>query len=627
MKNINLWDSSLKEQYIFFYNIKDYITYLLENSKTMKFSLKNKYSVGTPSEDSLEYMAQQNELDITYTDQEHPISISKSSNYSSHVNPDFFQNNKNEFISEAKNLLYKNINNEYSSIQIQDFIFSDELLDMIINTDNLKYKTINYYLIEGIDLTEEQIKKIKDNHLEFNIIGKENKKISSKYLIENYTMQHLKQLEKIKIDIPLKNGDLNNLIFLNDDSTIILEDKCTEEFGEKEYLNQVINIINILKTHNKKYNIEIKINNREILRQSKLIETLPSHFNLFIVNDYNIYKLEEYLNEEEQLENLIKPIRESSLSPLERYLAVYNVVKKYKKYKENMENPNEARYIKNILKNEYIVCVGFSRLLNDLLNRVNIPSKEISVQVDTSYDKGYTQEEIPVVKEGHARCLVKINDEKYNINGIYVCDPTWDNNLDVDLYLNSLLTFDRKKEATRLEFLSKEDLLLDFHNYEEFNTKLNYFINRVLRKNGSSNEQNKETIKTIYLVLYSEIMEILFDLDINLYKQFYQKYRVLLQNKNDSLEKLEPIFNNMINEYAEYIIPLVNNNVELSTILEAAKEVKKNIDKLNEQQLNEWYEKTKEINFQESLYSFPYKYDSSLNKEAYLESDNKPRKL
>ena len=59
----------------------------------------------------------------------------------------------------------------------------------------------------------------------------------------------------------------------------------------------------------------------------------------------------------------------------------------------------------------------------------------------------------------------------HNIHGFYIADSTWDNDLDNDLYSNSIMTFDRKKEAYRMELLNDIDLLFDFHDLNEFKQK------------------------------------------------------------------------------------------------------------------------------------------------------------
>ena len=64
------------------------------------------------------------------------------------------------------------------------------------------------------------------------------------------------------------------------------------------------------------------------------------------------------MEEEKKLEELVKDIKTSNLSQFEKFIAVYNIVKNYKEFKENENNRDQARALRYILDNEYMVCVG-----------------------------------------------------------------------------------------------------------------------------------------------------------------------------------------------------------------------------------------------------------------------------
>ena len=128
------------------------------------------------------------------------------------------------------------------------------------------------------------------------------------------------------------------------------------------------------------------------------------------------FSVADLMKLENLLDLMVKDIKESDLSPYEKYIAVYNIVRSFKQYQyyENSETkdhevPDQSRNIYLILMNEWIVCVGYSQLLNELLKKVDISS--IHWIVD---------------HRKHLRSYVHIQDEKYNIDGFYMCDPTWD---------------------------------------------------------------------------------------------------------------------------------------------------------------------------------------------------------
>ena len=88
---------------------------------------------------------------------------------------------------------------------------------------------------------------------------------------------------------------------------------------------------------------------------------------------------------------------------------------------------DKSRALRYILDNEYMVCVGYAKLLVELLDKVGIDATLLSVEVDTSYDDGFTLDEKIVEASGHKRAIISIDDNKYNLHGLYISDPTWDN--------------------------------------------------------------------------------------------------------------------------------------------------------------------------------------------------------
>jgi len=407
-----------------------------------------------------------------------------------------------------------------------------------------------------------------------------------------------------------------------------------------------------------KYNIEIEVENREIIKKSGLLNY--ENINLSIYTDGNDYTLTEYLKEEIQLESLIKPIKESNLSPYEKYIAVYNIVKQFKPYQENKKIPEQSRYLRYILNNEYMVCYGYANLLKTLLDKVGISSIQIGtmfedLSADTSKEKTSSTELI-----GHERNIIKIDDEKYNIHGIYVVDATWDNDEEKDYYNNASMTFDRKKESKALEILTNEDLLLDFHTIEEFTEKINFYLKRNISK--SSESEHLKKIVRAYHQLYLEIMHYLMLLDYEKYSYYLNKYnnqviekisvifpppkkseqiqssldeidRLLsilgkydnITQNNDKIDKnqfreIENLFADFLTEYATYIIPLSNQKISDETLLEAATNVKKEINKYNKEQLDAWKKEVLKEKEETEEKAFPYIYDPNETRLNYLSS-------
>ena len=96
-----------------------------------------------------------------------------------------------------------------------------------------------------------------------------------------------------------------------------------------------------------------------------------------------------------------------NLSPYEKFFLAYKYVYGTNRYQEEGEDdPNEiSRSLLSILNGDKIVCAGKANLLKAILDKLEIPAVY----------RGCS---------GHAICTLALNDPKYNIFGIYDCDPT-----------------------------------------------------------------------------------------------------------------------------------------------------------------------------------------------------------
>lgn len=621
MSELKLWESKLNEFCLYLNSIDEFINYLKQNNTT-SFNIVDTYTQEKEQRTILDQMAQNQNINLTYTDHEHnAVIIDLDINKPIIINPFFYQENKEKIIEYLKEITLQKIKSKPLFISIPNMLLTDEFIDILVNSEELKETNIYIDNITDKKLTQEQIQKIRKHHLE---VFMDNKTISTNKLIDYYTLSMLKDLTTLHVKKSITEREIENFIYLEQNCQIKIEPNNQND--ELEYINFLKKIFNMLKKHDRKYNITIKINNRELLKQSGILNI--NNINLTIHNDLYDYKKDEYLKEEEQLDKLIAPIKNADLSPYEKYLAVYNLVKQFKPYKENKDDKDQSRFLRYILNNDYMVCVGYSILLKTLLDKVGIPCIEASVKIDTSYDKGFTQEEIPTNLTGHARNIIKIDDPKYNVHGIYIADATWDNDMKLDLYNNASITFDRKKEAKRLEGLSANDLLLDFHSFEEFNEKLNYYLiqqQRIIKKNSVQYNQT-DTIEATYQKAYTDILTILSQLDYPKYQELYNKYNKQITEYTTNFRQLEQIYSDFFTEYAKYILPLSNKEIPKETLLQAAINTKKALNRYKRWQLIKMKKSiSSTYETQESIF-FPYQYDPTHPTPNYLEAKNIAKK-
>lgn len=445
--------------------------------------------------------------------------------------------------------------------------------------------------------------------------------------IGNVSLKEIKKRGSITLNMPIDNNTLDQITkYLCTPIIVILKPDNSFDLDEKEYFNNVENIIKTLGNQKRDYVIRIIVKNRELFRKRRILTNLPNNIILSINASENIYTLKEYQSEEDKIENMVSKIRSADLSPFEKFLAVYDIVKNYKPYNGIIGANDESFHLNRILddKNEFIVCAGYARLLEELLIRVNIPCKRISVNIDSSYIGGFTKEEKNVKYNLHSRNLVKIDDDKYNIHGIYISDSTWDNNRKYNLYLHSLLTFDRKKEADRLESLEDEDLLLDFHSIQEFIDKIKFYIKKNTSRKNITPQMEEHLRTQTYKNLYLKIMEILTSLDkeksIELFNKYNDKLNIYTININS--QDLEQELGKFLIDYAKYIMPLVNNKINNMNFITALINIQKTLYLRTDEDIKKYIDKLTLENKLLSEVAFPYIYDASM-KEGYVEARHK----
>ena len=638
VREYKLWETNIgQDKYKFFSNVDELFQYIQENQALFSYKIKNNYNIGNYEEDMLESIASRDNVNLIYVDYDHPIALSNDIIFSTYISKEFFQIHRKKFEEYELEKLKKAINEKSPFIYFTNITFNDELLDFIVNS-NIGNSVITCREVDdNFVITEEQRKILKDHHIEFHASYrfKDFEQVSTNIIIGNYTFEELKTLHRVLINLPIEKSIIDNFVYINDNATIIFDGYERDKYdlnpnrNEIKYFNDIVKIMNQLSNHNKTYNIEIEVTNRQILEKSNLLKSIPSNVNITVVYERQKYDIETYIKEEEKLEKLVSDIKNSNLSPFEKCLACYNIAKKFKPYKENDDEKEKSRYLKYILQddNEYIVCLGFSNLLKAILDRIGIPNQVIGVDVDISYDGGFSLEDKSLDMAGHARNLIKIDDDKYGIHGYYLADSTWDNSMVNDLYTNALLTFEQKKGSKRLERLDNNDLILDFSSKEDFIKKINYYLKREMNDQLHYKKSKQEAILYGYKEIYNKIINMLYYTNPLKYNRFYGIYEKYFKDRNIKLNDLEPIAYKFLDEYAEYVLPLSNNKVDFDKLLSAVVVVKKEVEKQSEEEIKEWLEVVKIRNQRQQERSFPYDYKINDNIQGMsIDIDEKNKK-
>ena len=188
-------------------------------------------------------------------------------------------------------------------------------------------------------------------------------------------------------------------------------------------------------------------------------------------------------------------IKDYPLSPLEKLTFAYDIMKTFE-YKNELSDPKEARQPSKIITGDKIVCAGYTALLSEILYGLDENIKSGSFSVECYEDDDTT------LKGYHSRSVVKVDDDKYNIHGYYILDPTWDSvkqdgkeKIDKDydalsLYWHYLVPITQYKE------IFPHDSIPSFFNGNH--SSLNYDLSdsNVNLELEKINEEEEETKKT-----------------------------------------------------------------------------------------------------------------------------------
>ena len=113
------------------------------------------------------------------------------------------------------------------------------------------------------------------------------------------------------------------------------------------------------------------------------------------------------------IDGITEHVKSLELSPLEEIIYVYDQIRQ-REYSEELdgESYEKSRGLSDIILGNNIVCAGYSNLYITILKKL-----------------GHKIEEFPLDSldgsKGHSRVIIKLDDDKYDIHGIFESDPTW----------------------------------------------------------------------------------------------------------------------------------------------------------------------------------------------------------
>lgn len=237
------------------------------------------------------------------------------------------------------------------------------------------------------------------------------------YIINDYSKEELFDI-LVSNNVPLFSLALNSVEFYKKKYKIIKNYKEAKVM----YIDANLDNINDAFYIASDLSCDVIINGNNIsLYDYKLIF---DNYDLSIINKSNIkinyqdqntpispYKLKDLAN---KVYCIVDDLKKSKLSPIEKVMYVYDTLKK-RVYGRTSDIKDE-RDVDRVISGDKMVCSGYSNLFNAILNCLDIKS-------------------VPIIsnKIRHQRSMAYIRDPKYNIDGVYVFDPTWDREIDGDI--------------------------------------------------------------------------------------------------------------------------------------------------------------------------------------------------
>ena len=527
-----------------------------------------------------------------YTTIDKPFLIGTDFFYSGktlYINPDYYLKNQEEVEKVLSEIIKNNLKKKLD-IQSQALI-TKKILEAVTSNKNLEEITLAMYDETKYILTKEDYSLLKQSKLKkvkTSGVSDELKNNFDSLIYYNYDRNLVGSNSYAALSsssISLRNKitkeDLENLKYLPNSTTKIVI--------EEENMKDAVLISERLHELGKENHVMINVKNKEFVTNNILSNNHYLNENIDIQLGQSIVSVKEYLRFEKMLYQMIEGTQ--NLTPFERYISAYNVVKQYKQYKENQIDKSASRNLYAILENEYMVCVGYANMLEDLLNKSGIKNIHRNVGVDTSYDRFNENETVVSKHDSHAREYVYIKDPKYGIDGFYITDPTWDNDLKNDLYNHLLLTAEEETNSRRYNFINSSINnssleLLNIKSLEEFYQKVNFYLDR----------NPKSTLKNILTDLVQLLKKLSPEFIETLKKQYPEMEKSFMNWPNEK---------EILYQIGEYLLTKVNKPVSGETIMSAVSEVYQKLYHLEGEELQNKLQETKEVNNRNQHIQFP----------------------
>lgn len=352
------------------------------------------------------------------------------------------------------------------------------------------------------------------------------------------------------------------------------------------------------------------------------------------IDQLNLWTLNQVENTINIIKNNANKIKELHLSPLETLLNAYiSVTKRRYKFERKGQNFAISRSVIGVTNGDSIVCTGYSELLKSIIN--NIANKNIQL-----FRNNVLIQQDNKTQAWHTNLIAYVKDDKYNIDGYYYLDPTWDYQRENDDYLRLNYFMiplknikEIKKYAIRDLSINKKDFDIKsiiMPNYVKTRLRLFKNFNKIHLYYNTSDPYNglsftKDGLHFDNLILnnilkHKKLKNQILDNFDQFLKENYTELQIAYIKMNSNLYKNSfTKFLNKNHEFLEKIIYKTSKQVDLQALKYALYNVLCcNVKDKNKNQIYELTEKTLENNIKMSRYEFNQKAKDAFSECEYF---------
>ena len=548
-----------------------------------------------------------------YTDYEHPYVLKNVDDivYQLMICPEYFKKNS----KEVKNLVgYILKNTLFSQINLDASIVCEEVLKSAVENFKIKVLSLgensatNFFKRDHTNeysLTKKDYDILANTHIEkvyTALVDEEIKDVINPIIAHNVTNKFLNHSnyghDIISLGKKITDSQLEDLRYLNDGDEIFV---------------QLSNILDLIRISGRLIELKKKskviLNVKEVENKEKVFQVVSKNTNylqdnIFVYLYDKVIPMYDFVSGERILYDMTLGVE--GLSPFLRYMYVYNLTKHYKKYLENEEDHSEARDLYKILNNQYIVCLGYTNLLEELSFKVGIRTASYTVGVEPSRKELKNPDAITSNDMSlHARTIVHLQDSSYGIDGFFVSDPTWDSSKWGDYYNHFLLTPLEETYSCQYNqlFSNRIEELLNITSMDEFFRKIKFMLGK---KDSSFTGMDTIILKLVRLI---------HSLDPSFYFHLQKKYPDL-EGKDNFSSQEERLY-----EIGEYLLSKVNHPVSGETIVKGAVSLYQGVYHYSPVRLRLSVSKMIYDNQRRQKCYFPKRYKMDLNGDFVLDED------